>query len=654
MTQLSRLFEPGKIGGLEVRNRIVMAPLGTYSADKDGCVNQRTIDYYVERAKGGVGLIITQGTAFVPEAHPPHVIGIYDDRFMPGLKALARAVQSFGAKIVCQPNHLGVMLPAGYVGYERPPEAEPVGPSAKPSFTHKVTPRELSRGEIHRLVEAWAEAGRRAQAAGFDAVEIHGAHGYLLGSFLSPLTNRRTDEYGGAVENRARFACEIIRRTREKVGPDFPVLIRMNGSDFLRGGLTIEEARRQAIMFVEAGVDALDISAAIQESREWRDLTYLFPDGAIVHLAEAIKKFVSVPVITVGKIGDPLLAERVLEEGKADFIAMGRALFADPDLANKARAGQMEDIRRCLYCNNCRLGFLAKERIMKRGTTLGCTVNPALLRETEFRLKPAAVPKKVMVIGGGLAGIEAARVLAERGHRVTLYEKDGRLGGQWRIASSIPSKEGFGGFLEYQLRGLEKAGVRLNLNAEVTREMVRELAPDAVVVATGAVSQAINVPGADGPNVVQAVDVFAGKAVTGDRVVVIGGRLRGMEVAHLLAGLGKYVSLVTRNRLGEDGEPLERNLFVTLRNMLAERRVMIFALSPVVDIRKDGVHIINNGELMFLTADTVVMAVGARPENGLAAELQGLVPELYAIGDCVKARDAREAVNEGAEVGRRI
>lgn len=653
--RLTKLFEPGRIGNMEIRNRLVMAPMGTSSHDMEGHMNQRTIDYYAKRAEGGVGFIIPQGASVVPEAHLPHGGAIHDDSFIPGLRKLADAVHGYGARIACQVTHPGVILFAAWSGYQRPPEMEIVGPSPVPCFTYQVTPRELSRGEIHRLAAAFAEGARRAKEAGFDAVEVHGAHGYFLSAFLSPFRNRRTDEYGGSVENRARFACEVIARIRQKVGADFPLLIRMNGSDFLEGGLTIDEAKQQAAMFVEAGVDAVDVTASTQDSRQWRDLTYMYPDGAIVHLAEAIKKAVKVPVITVGKIGDPVLADRILREGKADFVAMGRALLADPEIANKAREGRLEDIRRCIYCNNCRIGRMSPNVIESRRTGLRCTVNPALLREREFELTPAPKRKKVMVIGGGLAGMEAARVLAERGHQVSLYEKSGELGGQWEIASGfLPSKSIFATLSQYLIRRLPEVGVKVTLNQEVTRQFLQEQKPDAVVVATGATSTTLKVPGANGENVVQAVDVHAGKASVGDRVVVIGGRLGGMEVADFLAEKGKKVSVVTKNRLGENGTPLERNIFVTLRDRLIERRVMIFAHSPVFEIRSNGVYVVYDNELLFLPADTVVMAVGARPESKLVADLQGIAPELYAIGDCVQARDAREAIHEGAEVGRKI
>ena len=655
MTQLTRLFEPGMIGKMELRNRIVMAALGTMSADAEGYITERTIDYYAERVKGGVGLIISQGTSILREGRGPHFSGLWDDKFIPKLKELSQAVHQYGGKMALQLHHSGKALFRLRLYFEDPKEAEEIdviGPSAVPWVWNGLAPREMSKEDIKHLVEAFAEGARRTKDAGFDAVEFHGAHGYLISSFLSPFTNKRTDEYGGSVENRARFACEILARAREKVGPDFPLILRVSGSDYLPGGITIEQTVRQAPLFVEAGADALHISASGQETTEWQFLSYLWPDGAIVHLAEAVRKVVNLPVFTVGKIGDPLLAERILQEGKADFIAMGRALLADPELPNKAREGRIDDIRRCIYCNNC-FSVPYNEKIKFGG--LFCTVNPALFREREFTLKPTTSPKKVMVVGGGLAGMEAARVLAERGHQVSLYEKNGRLGGQWSIASQQEDKKVYANtLLEYMSRGLQSAGVKVTVRKEVTAELVKEARPDVVVVATGAVPKTPDVPGVDGKNVVQAVDVFMGKAEVGQKVVVVGGRLVGMEVADFLAQQGKKVSLVTLHKLGENGRPLDIEIYRTLRDRMIDHGVFVYPDSPLLEIRDNGAYVVNNRDLLFLEADTVVLAMGMRSENKLAEELKGIVPEIYTIGDCVEPRDAMYAIREGAEVARQI
>ena len=654
MGELTKLFEPGRIGNIEIKNRLIMAPVTTYSAGFDGGITDRIIDYLVARAKGGAGLIIPGAFFFTSECAAPHLFTIHDDKYIPGLRKLCDAIHEHGAKIAIQLSHPGIGLPRIWHGYEAPPNIEAVGPSTIPCIPWGTTPRELSKDEIKWIVEAMAEAARRVKDSGADAVEVHAAHGYMIGAFFSPLKNRRTDEYGGSIENRARFACECLAKTRQKVGAGFPIIFRFNGSDFLEGGTTLEDTLQMAPMFIKAGADAFDVTAGTRETPWWDDAVYFRPDGLLVPLAEAIKKVVNIPVITVGKIGDPHFTEKILQDGKADFIAMGRALLADPELPNKAKEGRFDDIRRCIYCNNCRRSLFDREKLKKEGRVLSCAVNPELLREREFALKPTISPKKVMVIGGGLAGMEAARVLAQRGHQTFLYEKESRLGGQWNIACTQIDKGGFKTTFDYLHQGLEKSGANIILNKEVTIEIVQKEKPDAVVLATGATPLILNVPGVNGKNVVQAIDVFVGKVQVGERVAVIGGRLRGMEVANMLAQQRKRVSIITMNRLGENGSPLERNTYFELRQKLIEDRITIYAFSPVVEIRENGVYIDCDHELTFVPADTVILAVGAKPERRLLNELKDIVSEVYAIGDCVQPRYAKEAINEGAEIGRLI
>lgn len=643
--KLAKLFEPGAIGNMTVPNRIVMPGIGTHSGDADGQINQRTIDYYEARARGGVGLIITQGMGFFNTGYP-HRIMLNDDRFVPGLKRLTESIHAFGTKIVCQLSHVGAGGARFWEGHKNP-ETEVLGPSAVQSAIPSQTPRAMTVAEIHEYVEKWSDAAARAREAGFDGVEIQGAHGYFLSAFLSRYQNRRTDQYGDSLENRARFSCEVLSRTRRKVGQDFPILFRYNGCDFFEGGITLDEATLFAPLFVEAGADALDISAGNQEGRQWRDLTYLFPDGAIVHTSESIKKVVKVPVITVGKIGDLDLAESIISQGKADFVAIGRALLADPELPNKSREGRDDDIRRCIYCNNCRIGHGKKFLMDKKGAGLACTVNPALLREQEFQTRPAAKAKKVMVVGGGLAGMEAAAVLRERGHAVSLYEKTDRLGGLWNIVVQDPHKSKFSTVTEHLSRRLTTLDVPVILQTTVTPELVRREQPDAVVVATGAAPRRLDIPGATGPNVIQATSVLSGEARAGQRVVVVGGRLLGMEVALLLAEQGKQVSLLTRSALGGNAE---RNIFVVLRQKLMELKVPVYTNSPVLEITENGLYFAWGTDKEFLAADSIVLAVGLEPEGKLEEELKGIVPEIHAVGDCVEPRNALDAINEGAEI----
>lgn len=644
----THLFKTGKIGSLEIRNRIVMAPMNTYTCDDEGYITDRTVDYYVERAKGGVGLIISQASCAHGEGKAPGRAMLHDDKFISRLKDLSVAAHQYGAKIAVQLNHFGRALAGEKHLLARPEEVDLIGASSVPLGRTGVAPREATRADIDRLVEGFAEAARRVRDAGFDAVEFHGAHGYLISDFLSPRANLRSDEYGGSTEKRARFACKILARTREKVGPDFPIILRLSGSEYMDGGITIDEVVQQAPLFVEAGADALHISASSQESTQWQFLSYQYEDGTIVHLAEAVKKAVNVPVITVGKIGDPLLADRILREGKADFVAMGRPLLADPHLPKKAQEGRLDDIRYCIFCNNC---MRDTRQLQIKGNVRLCTVNPGLLREREFALKPAPAEKKVMVVGGGLAGMEAARTLAERGHKVSLYEKSNRLGGQWTIAAMLPEKKSFARVTDFMSNGLERAGVSLNLGVEVTVDRVKDTKPDAVVVATGALPTVPETRGINRSNVVQALDVIAGQAKVGQRVLVVGGRERGMETADLLASQGRKVFLATRSQLARG---VIREIGVTLRQRLIDKGVQFFENAPLFEVAERGAYLLHNKELIYLSVDTIVLAAGSSPVNRLAEELKDLVPELYAIGDCVKPRDARDAVVEGAEVGRMI
>lgn len=651
MTQLTKLFEPGKIGKLELKNRLLCAPMGAL-CDLNGIFTPHGIRQAGEKAKGGASLVNCGSSCVLYDGRAPFRAANWDDSYIPMLREVGDIIHQHGAKAALQVVHHGKVLSQWSKYYEHPEEIDVVGPSAIPWVWNNVAPREATKEDIERLVEAFGEGARRIKEAGFDLVEILGGHGYGICQWLSPLTNHRTDEYGGSVEDRARFACEIISSVRERVGPDLPISFRVSGSEFIEGGLTIDDIVRMAPLFVKAGANALHITAGAIESTNWTNPSYLFADAPLVPLAEAVKKAVDVPVIAVGKIGDPFLAEKILEEGKADFIAMGRALMADPQLPNKAREGRFDEIRRCIYCNNC-WDVLWRQRILKHGITFSCTVNPALFREEEFKIEPTASPKRVMVIGGGLAGMEAAITLAERGHQVSLYEKSDKLGGQWNIAAMAEGKDIYNTVTQRMLRDLDRTGVEVILNREVTAELVRELKPDVAIVATGATPRVLDVPGADGPNVVLAVDVVAGKAKVSDTVVVVGGRYLGMETALLLAKQGKRVSLVTERELGRNGRWVERNVKITLKDRLIEHGVYIHPFSPVREIRDNGVMVAQVRELTFLKADTVVLAVGMIPENKLIEELKDIV-EVHAIGDCIEPRDAMEAIGEGAELGRQI
>jgi 2,4-dienoyl-CoA reductase-like NADH-dependent reductase (Old Yellow Enzyme family)/thioredoxin reductase len=649
---------------MELKNRLVMAPMMALAAfgkaaitdeEREGYISPRVRDYFAEIAKGGVSLLLGESSTILPEAQAPSRAGAWDDKFIPGLREVAEAVHQNGAKAAFQLLHHGRILTTHRRGMLHPEEIDPVCPSAIPWGRRREIGREASKEDIKHLVDGFAEAARRLRDAGFDAVEIKGAHGYGVGQFLSPHSNHRTDEYGGTAEKRARFACEIISAIKERLGADFSVIFLMSSREFIEDGITLEDSLIQAPLFAEAGADALHVEGGVADmTAHITNPCYLHPDALFADDAAAIKKVVSVPIIVGGKIGDPILANQLLEEGKADFISMARPLLADPELPNKAKEGKFDEIRYCLWCNNC-WDMAWRENFKKRGIR-ACTVNPALMREKEFELKPTSSPKEVLVAGGGLAGMEAARTLAQRGHKVILCEKSQELGGQWNIASHVKGKEHYTRFGQQMIRELKKAGVEIRLGREVSVEFVREANPDVVIVATGALPRTLNIPGARGKNVVQAVDVVSGKASVGQRVVVVGGRYLGMDTALVLAEQGRHVSLVTERELGRNQRYLERYTLSSLREKLVEHGVYIYSYSPVEEIHEDRVYVTHGPEPFFLKADTVVLAVGVRPQRKLLEELEASFPnlEIHAIGDCVEARDAAEAIREGAEIGRAV
>ncbi len=657
----AKLFEPGRIGKMELKNRIIMAPMGIPRiATRNGYLSKEYLAFYEARARGGVGFIQMSISALGPPwasglTFAPGSLSIVDDEHLPSARRFVDAMHAHGVKVSFQITHHGAVL--SWMLHKMPPEQRPPGlrivaPSPVPFAQTGEVPQALTVGEIHELVEAFGEAAKRGKAAGFDAVRIQACHGYLIHQFLSPRTNKRTDEYGGSLEKRSRFACEITRRIREEVGPDYPVIARMNGNDFLQGGITVEQAVEHARLFAEAGVDALDISAGPFESHHWQFVTMYQPSGALVPAAAAIKKAVKVPVMAVGKI-DALMAERILQEGSADFVQFGRPLIVDPELPNKAREGRWEDIRPCIYCDTC----------MKSLSSATCAVNPDFARELEYKVTRAERSKNVWVVGGGIAGMEAARTLAARGHKVSLYEKSDRLGGQWNVLSSFrPEQASLVRYLSHQL---EKHAVTVVLGEEATEQMIAQAKPDAVVVATGALPALVdNVPGIRDGHVVVADDVLTDRVKTGnDVVVVIAGKgARGLDAAVLLAEQGKKVSVVARNKIAWG---LNHNIKLALLERLIELRVAMFPDSVLESVTDKGVHILWDGgeppepggpryEVLFLKADTVVLAVGTKSESGLGERLAGFMPEIYRIGDSVEPGGVLKAIHGASSVGRTI
>ncbi len=653
MKQLTKLFSSINIGAMEVKNRIAMAPMATQFANPDSTVSQKLMDYHEARARGGVGLIIL-GVTSVDQFFPyPITLGLWDDKFIPGFKELTQVIHSHGAKVVPQITHPGPSSLSPFLG-----GPQPVGPSViKYPATGQIC-RELSLEEIGPIVEQFGEAARRAREAGFDGVELHAAHGYMLaGCFISPLRNRRTDEYGGSIDARLKFPLEVIKCIKDKAGSDFPIILRISGDELVHGGQDIRQTQYIAPILVEAGVDAFHISSGALYEMSWRIMPPTgTPLGLNTAFSEAVKKVVDVPVMVVGRINDPCFAEDVLERGQADMVVMGRGLLADPEFPLKAMEGRFDDIA---PCTGCSLGCLARAA---QNEPLRCVINPAVGMEREMTMEPADKARKVMVIGAGPAGLEAARVAALRGHDVSLYEKAPKVGGQFELASVPPSKQELSKFIKYLYTQVRKTGVKLHLNIEVTPELVEQMKPEAVVVATGGEPITPDLPGIKGDNVISSHDVLSGKEpVPPGNTVVIGGGMVGLEVAEFLANPGDHPLLGPNNvtvleMLETVGMDLAADMRTLLMKSLRENGVRILTSATVKEVLEDGVVVsMKDGTKETLRGmDRIILAMGAKSVDVLSDKIKDKVAEVYVVGDAKQPRKALEAIAEGSAAGRKI
>ncbi len=642
--RFQRLLSPGKIGNMEIRNRIVMPPMGTNYADDEGFVTERLARYYEARAEGGAGLIIVEVAAVAPEGKAiVNQIGIWADKFIPGLRYLAGKIKKHGARAAIQLHHAGRQTTRRNTGYQ------PVAPSALPCPVCLDAPRELSVDEIKGIVEAFGHAARRAREAGFDAVELHGTHGYLINQFLSPYSNRRTDEYGGDRERRMRFPLEVLRAVRRAVGDGFPVIFRINANEYVEGGITPEEGKDFALRLDREGVEALHVSAGVYGSPAPMVATMSTPDTPLADYAAAIKKAASIPIITVGKFHDPEQGEAALESGMADFIAIGRGMITDSHFAKKVELGQIENIRKCIQCNQKCI-----DPLLTYGKPVSCIYNARVGKEVDFPFEKAPRSKKVVVVGAGPAGLEAARVARERGHRVILFEREGETGGQGRLAMAPPKKDRFGEILRYLRHRTAALGVEFRLNSNADVETVLKEKPDAVILATGARPLIPEIPGIKEQKVPTAWEVLQGKVKPGKRVAIIGGGLTGCETAEFLAEKGHQVTVL------EMGAEPARDQSFSLRGELLSR----LELNPNVEIKTGAtVTAVNGrtinfrsgeGEQSLQDVDTIVLAAGAVACNPLEGELKQRLDEVYAIGDCDRPRNAGEAIHEAFNVAYRL
>ncbi|HWR22833.1 MAG TPA: NAD(P)/FAD-dependent oxidoreductase, partial [Feifaniaceae bacterium] len=624
-----------------LKNRVIFPPMGT-NFPKDEMVSQSLIDYHSARAKGGCGLNIVEIAAVHPTSRGERNLGIYDDKFIPGLKALADAIHAAGGKACIQLWHGGRQTNSSVTGLPI------VSASPIPCPRCQEMPKELTQDEIKELVEAYGDGALRAKKAGYDAIELHGAHGYLIAQFMSAYSNHRTDKYGGSLENRSRFALEIIADVRKKVGKDFPVIYRLSSEERVKDGLTFEDTKEIAKMVEKAGVDAIHVSVGVYETLHYTVPPIDLPVGFNIPGAAAVKRVVRIPVIAVDRINDPAFANQILEDGNADFIAMGRGQIADPELCNKAQRGELDSIVKCIGCNQ---GCV--DRLLMLGETVSCMRNPSTGRECEYALRPAEKKKKILVIGGGAAGLETATTLSRRGHEVILCEKSGSLGGQFFLAGIAPGKKEMSDAALQMGRTAKRAGVDIRLETEVTKALLGEIGPDEVVVATGSVPFIPNIPGHDKANVVTALDVLKGKKTTGDSVAVIGGGLVGIEISEYLTEQGKKVTIV--EMLDEVAKELGMLRKPFAFQYIKDHSIAVYTGATCTEIRDNSLVIEQNGEKKEIKGiDTVVMATGAKPYHAVTDILDEAGIPYHVIGDAKAQGKAIDAIWAGAELGRAI
>ena len=650
MQSYEKLLASGFVGKLKLRNRMIATATVTDMAGEDGLPTEQFTRYHEEKARGGWGLVITEDYAITPEGRTHrHLPGLWDDSQIAPHREFVSRVHAAGGTIAAQLFHPGRAAGRWAAGDNI------MGPSPLRDPAMAEVPREMTREDIRAVIEAFAAAARRVQACGFDAVEIHGAHGYLINQFLSGFSNKRCDEYGGSVTNRARFAVEIVRAVRDAVGPDYPISFRFSVCDHVSGGIEVVEARIYARMLEEAGVDLLNCSQGMPSSRE-----VITPpaDVASAHYAPdaaAVKAAVNIPTVVVGRIADPEVAEELLVSGVADFVGMGRAAIADPQFPTKVAQGRPEDVIRCIACLR---GCAGESR---RGHCVHCVLNPRVGREVEYDERFGATStssvKRVLVAGGGIAGMQAALTAAELGHDVTLFESSDQLGGQWKLAAMPPGKTVLATFSAWQIRQLSKTGVKVVLNAAVTAKTVESFVPDAVIVATGSVPFVPPVNGLDDNDlVVDARDVLSGAVYVSGSVAVLGGGLVGAETAAMLAGQGCELHVVEMgSRIAADCEPIPRAHLLCYLN---RHKVRLHADESVSRVEGGTVYVMRESgeEFAYEGFDRIVTAFGSRSDDSLAEKIRaaGYAGVLHVVGDAFSVASGFENIRDAYEAAKML
>jgi 2,4-dienoyl-CoA reductase-like NADH-dependent reductase (Old Yellow Enzyme family)/thioredoxin reductase len=647
MSKLEHLLRPIRVKSLELRNRLVIPAMGTNLGNDDNTVSEAEIAFLRRRVQSGAGLVITGVTEVqLQGCHSPRSPGAWDDRFISGLRRLATAAHAEGARVGLQLHH------AGGVSQWMLAQNKAVAPSAVSGYSlgHLPPPREMTLEEIEETIASFGSAAVRGREAGFDLVEIHGAHGYLLMQFLSAHTNRRTDGYGGDFRSRARFMIECIQEVRRRVGSDFPLSVRVSGEECVRGGYTIDDMVTVIPDVVLAGADLINVSfgghadfqSSVDTPRPSAPVEY--PQGFKVSLARRIKEVASVPVVTVGRFTDPLFMDRVIGSGDADLVAAGRQHLADPDFLRNYLEGHPEDTCECLACNQGCIERLAFERLSTR-----CSINPETGQELLYPSAPAAESKVVWIAGGGPAGLTAAWEAARLGHRVMLFEKKSETGGQITYARMAPYKGVYGKWIDTLLGKCRRKGVTIRTGTELTAELIEEGRPDRVIVATGAEPSPCSVAVSPSSMVCSAWQVLSGEVVPRDNALIIGGGLVGMETADFLLerGIG---NLIIAEMLPQSPIPPMSSHGMMLHRRLQGRGIAVSLNTAVKTVESGYATLVTGGEERKVgPIEQVIVATGATPEEKLGPALQRMGIPYFVVGDARGTRRIIEATSEGAE-----
>ena len=641
------LFSPIKIRGMEIRNRIEFPAMGTKMVKDEKVVTDQLINYHAARSLGGNGLNFTEVCSVYDKAAPKNFLALSDDKYIPGMKKLADAIHEGGAKAGVQ-----LWLGGSAVLFGDQTSMVVVPSDFKVEGTDYVI-KAASKEIINECIKAFGDAARRAVEAGYDTVEFHAGHNYTPHSFLSKAFNKRMDEYGGSLENRARFLLECIKSIRENIPEDMPLFMRIDAhDDCVEDGLTIEEVIQFCKWAKEAGVDVLDVSrgnfssAAIKYEVPPVDI----PRGFNVENAARIKKETGMITVAVGRINDPEQADEIIRSGKADMVVIGRAQLADPEFCNKAKNGNVDDIVRCVGCNQgCYDGFSNPD-----APFITCMRNPALGREDEFVIKKTDNPKNVLIVGGGVAGLEAAIELKDRGHNPILCEASDSLGGQFVLAGAAPRKEEMKEAAIAMGEMAKRKGVEIKLSTPVNAEVIKDINPDEVIIAAGSEPIKLNVQGANLPHVTNSHDILAGKARVNGDIVVIGGGLVGLEVAEYLSGNVNKITVV--EMLNEVAKDLGQLRKICVMESLYHEGIKTITEAKCVEIKEKSIVIDRNGVVEEVPCDSVIVAIGARSRNfeSISDYCKENNITYHVIGDAVRARRALNCIEEASEVARRI